>query len=46
MGNILTSKNNLVHEHIMPKAIKDENSHIEEINIPHQINAEGNSLAP
>ena len=47
MGNIYISKNNLVPEHSMPKAIKDENSRIEEINIiHHQINTEGNSLAP
>ena len=47
MGNVYISKNNLVPEHSMPKAIKDENSRIEEINIiHHQINTEGNSLAP
>ena len=47
IGNIYISKNNLVPEHSMPKAIKDENIHIEEINITnHHTNTEENSLAP
>jgi len=51
IGNIYISKNNLVPEHTMPKAVKDENSHIDEINVfgyssQHQINTEMNSLAP
>jgi serine/threonine protein kinase len=47
-GNIYISKNNLVPEHTMPKAIKDENSHIDDFtnNTRQQMNTEVNSLAP
>ena len=47
-GNIYISKNNLVPEHMMPKAIKDENSHIDDFtnNTRQQMSTEVNSLAP
>lgn len=47
-GNVYISKNNLVPEHTMPKAIKDENSHIDDYtnNTHRQMSTEVNSLAP
>ena len=48
-NNIYISKNNLVPEHTMPKPVKDESSHIDEINITgnsQHMNGEINSLAP
>ena len=49
-GNVYISKNNLVPEHSMPKPIKDDNLHIDEVKnndkTNFKTNAEENSLAP
>ena len=48
-ANVYISKNNLVPEHTMPKAVKDDNSHMDEINNNNshfQSSTEVNSLAP
>ena len=50
IGSVYINKNNLIPEHSMPKAIKDDNSHIDEAKnngyTHHQSNTEIKSLAP